>query len=41
MFVTEEAGAAFVLQPGDGRQIDLGPFRMTVKATGKETAGAF
>ena len=38
--MTEEAGAAFVLQPGDGRQIDLGAFRMTVKATQDETAGA-
>ncbi len=35
---TEEA---FVLRPGDGRPIDLGNFRMTVKATGEQTAGAF
>jgi mannose-6-phosphate isomerase-like protein (cupin superfamily) len=37
----EETGAAFVLPPGDGRPIDLGGFRMTVKATGEQTAGAF
>jgi mannose-6-phosphate isomerase-like protein (cupin superfamily) len=32
---------AFVLQPGDGRQIDLGNFAMSVKATGEQTDGAF
>jgi mannose-6-phosphate isomerase-like protein (cupin superfamily) len=30
-----------VLQPGEGRQIDLGGFSMTVKATDDETGGAF
>ena len=39
--VTEEAGAAFILPPGEGRQIELGAFRMTVKATRDETIGAF
>src|SRR4051794_28590569 len=32
---------AFVLGPGDGRQIDLGNFAMVVKATSTETGGAF
>ena len=32
---------AFVLQPGAGRQIDLGGFAMSVKATGEQTGGAF
>jgi mannose-6-phosphate isomerase-like protein (cupin superfamily) len=32
---------AFVLRPGDGRSIDLGGFRMSVKATHEETNGAF
>jgi mannose-6-phosphate isomerase-like protein (cupin superfamily) len=32
---------AFVLRPGEGRQIDLGGFAMTVKATGEQTRGAF
>jgi mannose-6-phosphate isomerase-like protein (cupin superfamily) len=32
---------AYVLRPGHGRSIDLGGFRMSVKATGEETAGAF
>ncbi|MFN2545096.1 MAG: cupin domain-containing protein [Actinomycetota bacterium] len=30
-----------VLQPGEGRTIDLGNFRMTVKASGGSTAEAF
>jgi mannose-6-phosphate isomerase-like protein (cupin superfamily) len=33
--------AAFVLAPGRGRQIDLGDFAMTVKASEDDTAGAF
>ena len=33
--------AAFVLQPGEGRSIDLGNFMMTVKAETGDTAGAF
>jgi len=32
---------AYVLRPGEGRAIDLGGFRMSVKATGDETAGRF
>ena len=32
---------AFVLRPGEGRPIDLGGFRMTVKATNEDTSGAF
>jgi mannose-6-phosphate isomerase-like protein (cupin superfamily) len=32
---------AFVLAPGRGRQVDLGDFTMTVKATEDDTAGAF
>jgi quercetin dioxygenase-like cupin family protein len=33
--------AAYVLRPGEGRPIDLGAFRMSVKATGEQTNGAF
>lgn len=36
-----ETGEGFVLRPGEGRPIDLGGFRMTVKATGEQTAGGF
>jgi mannose-6-phosphate isomerase-like protein (cupin superfamily) len=32
---------AFVVPPGGGRQIDLGPFEMALKATGEETGGIF
>lgn len=32
---------AFVLRPGEGRSIDLGGFRMSVKATQEDTSGAF
>ncbi len=31
----------FVLQPGEGRAIDLGGFLMTVKATSESTGNAF
>lgn len=31
----------FVLQPGEGRPIDLGGFRMSLKASEQDTAGAF
>lgn len=34
-------GAALVLGPGDGRSIDLGNFKMSVKATADETSSAF
>jgi len=30
-----------VVPPGGGRQIDLGPFEMALKATGEETGGIF
>ncbi len=39
--MSEMAGAAFVLRPGEGRPIDLGGFRMSVKATHDDTNGAF
>ena len=32
---------AFVLRPDEGRPIDLGGFRMSVKATQEDTGGAF
>jgi mannose-6-phosphate isomerase-like protein (cupin superfamily) len=32
---------AFVVPPGGGRQIELGPFGMALKATGEETGGIF
>ncbi len=31
----------YVLQPGEGRLIDLGGFSMSVKATDDQTDGAF
>jgi hypothetical protein len=31
---------AYILRPGDGRSIDLGIFRMTVKATVEQTPKA-
>jgi mannose-6-phosphate isomerase-like protein (cupin superfamily) len=31
----------FILQPGEGRSIDLGGFQMTVKAASEETGGVF
>jgi mannose-6-phosphate isomerase-like protein (cupin superfamily) len=37
----EPAVAAIVLQPGEGRPIDLGRFQMSVKATREQTGGAF
>lgn len=39
--MSEVLGAALVLRPGEGRRIDLGGFRMSVKATQEETGGAF
>lgn len=35
------SSGAFVLQPGEGRSIDLGGFLMTVKADADATAGVF
>lgn len=37
----EVANTAYVLRPGEGRSIDLGAFRMSVKATGEQTNGGF
>jgi quercetin dioxygenase-like cupin family protein len=39
--MTDGPSAAFVLRPGEGRPIDLGGFRMSVKATHEQTNGAF
>lgn len=35
----DRASTAYVLGPGEGRSIDLGAFRMSVKATGEQTNG--
>lgn len=32
---------ALVLRPGEGRDIDMGNFRMSLKASGDDTAGSF
>ena len=37
----EAVDGAFVLPRGEGRPIDLGGFRMSVKASAEETGGAF
>jgi quercetin dioxygenase-like cupin family protein len=39
--VNEAADAAYILRPGEGRSIDLGGFRMSVKATDEQTNRAF
>jgi mannose-6-phosphate isomerase-like protein (cupin superfamily) len=39
--MSEATDEAFVLRPGEGRSIDLGQFRMLVKATRDDTGGAF
>ena len=39
--MTEGGVKAIVLRPGEGRPINLGGFRMSVKATRDETGGAF
>jgi mannose-6-phosphate isomerase-like protein (cupin superfamily) len=39
--VSEVAGAAFVVKPGEGRPIDLGEMHLSVKANSHETNGAF
>lgn len=39
--MNDPAAAGFVLRPGEGRTIDLGGFRMSVKATHDQTNGAF
>lgn len=37
----DAAGEAFTLGAGEGRSIDLGAFRMLIRATGEQTGGAF
>ena len=39
--MNEVPGSALVLEPGEGRSIDLGNFKMSVKATAAETGSAF
>ena len=39
--MSEPGHKAIILRPGEGRSIDLGGFRMSVKATGDETGDAF
>ena len=39
--MSEIADEAYILKPGEGRSIDLGGFRMSVKATADQTNGAF
>ena len=39
--MTDVTSPGFVLRPGEGRTIDLGGFRMSVKATHDQTNGAF
>jgi quercetin dioxygenase-like cupin family protein len=39
--MNDRSGKPFVLQPGEGRDIDMGNFRMSLKASGEETAEAF
>ena len=39
--MSEARTGSYVLLPGEGRSIDLGGFRMSVKATSAETAGSF
>lgn len=37
----KKTNRGFVLRPGEGRSIDLGNFRMTIKAGARETDSAF
>ena len=40
--MNEDRGSrAIILRPGEGRSLDLGRFRMSVKATGDDTGEAF
>ena len=39
--MSEAGSKGFVLRPGQGRSIDLGGFRMSVKANREHTGGAF
>ena len=39
--MSETVNGPVVLRPGEGRSIDLGSFKMSVKATGSITSGSF
>jgi mannose-6-phosphate isomerase-like protein (cupin superfamily) len=39
--MSQAAGSAFVLGPGEGRSIDLGNFAMVLKASAADTGAAF
>lgn len=39
--MSDQTTAAYILRPGEGREIDLGAFSMSVKAAGEHTGGAF
>jgi mannose-6-phosphate isomerase-like protein (cupin superfamily) len=39
--MSEPSGRAFVLRPGEGRDIDMGNFRMSLKVSGDDTDQAF
>ena len=39
--MTEPLAEPIILRPGEGRSIDLGNFRMSVKATAQQTTDAF
>ena len=39
--MSEAKGKTIILRPGEGRSVDLGGFRMSVKATGDDTNDAF
>ncbi len=39
--MTDPTQRPIILRPGEGRSIDMGNFRMSVKASSEETGGAF
>lgn len=39
--MSEQRSRAFVLRPGEGRDIDMGNFRMSLKASAEDTGQAF
>jgi mannose-6-phosphate isomerase-like protein (cupin superfamily) len=39
--MTDQRGRPFVVRPGEGRDIDMGTFRMSLKASGEATEQAF
>ena len=39
--MTGQRGRAFVLRPGEGRDVDMGNFRMSLKAAGEDTADVY